>query len=274
MQRWKTGVLTAMLLLGIANAPAQQPANVPENVAKFWKQVDRAKTVSYTVKVWFNEPRMSDEVVPRSTFYVAHTYDVTAQRPNRISILGTPGYELETTEGGRTQQGFINFGDNVYISDGKQSISMGSMFHLYKLDKGLTALSATKPDLMSRIESELIFDSRHFDGYKRSPDEYLLPSGKAVVYRLEDPAQPDQCQKIYLDGYTGQLIRVSDFYKRDGVWGESGRWGFSFWEFDVPLPTGIFSVRPPRTYRTMAERSEEAKKMLERRTGSGGTVGK
>src|SRR3989442_90797 len=89
MQRWITGLMTLGFLLGVVNAPAQQTPDMPETVVQFLKKIDRSKTIAYTVKVWGHDPIFdADGVSRRSLFRVLQTYEIKAQRPNRLAILG------------------------------------------------------------------------------------------------------------------------------------------------------------------------------------------
>ncbi len=274
-------LLSALMLFPSATQ-AQQKPEIPETVAQFWKRVDRAKTLSFTVKKWEQEvhdPEVYTLAPGKYLFHVIHVYEIQAQRPNRIAIRCTPALqEAELYANGKGQKQFGDFEHDLYINDGKQSIALNAHLHIYTLGPGLTSLDLskwtreerTKVKIFNSTDMELIFDPRHWDGFKREPDASLLIEGadpislaeNPVVYLLEDPGDPNQNEKIYFDRKTGQLLRCSEFFKdKNGEWKESSRWEFRFWDIDGPLPTGTFSTRPPRLYRTAEEFDKERKKL-------------
>jgi len=83
---------------------------------------------------------------------------------------------------------------------------------------------------------------------------HLVPHSVAertpsVSYIITDPNVQDYAEKIYFDRKTGYLLQMSYFDKDDkGVWNETRRDEFQFWDFNVHFPAETFSVRPMRTY--------------------------
>lgn len=284
MEGWKTGSGILLLLWIAVCAQAQQPApqmpEVPETVRQFWKRVDRAKTLTYTVKVWMQDTYLHDvyTILPgKYLFHAAHVYEIKAQRPNRLWIRCTPSTsEYELFANGTRQKIFENWENDLYINDGRRSISLNAHLHIYTLGPGLPTLDPGKMTNEEKVKSliysreylELVFDPRHWDGFKLSSDA-AFPAENYAVYILEDPMNPDRYQKIYFDRETGQLLQRSEFVKdKSGKWLEAFRWEFRFWDMDAPLPSGTFDTRPPRLYRTPEEYDKEMKKRLEQQKSS------
>lgn len=252
MRRLLKSVLTISCLLGLAAAHAQTTPKMPDNVAQFWKRLAKAKTVAYTMKYWGYDDRgwMSDTRPGRQVFYVWNTYEVKAQRPNRLSISVSSGVERDVIEGAQRQRQFLNPGGEVYVNNGKRSITYQTLTHTYKTGKGLNALAKDKNEDAVHVQTYWIFDNKPMDGYKLVP-ESLAGSSDTVVYTLIDPKFLNSQERVYFDRKTGNLIRNSSFEKDDkGIWNEVIRHEYRFWDFDALLPADTFSVRPPRTYIT------------------------
>src|SRR5207302_9384210 len=88
-----TGSSVIVLLLFLINAQAQQSPEIPATVAQFWKRIQRARTLTYTVKEWQQDDRPFEVISGKSVFYVTNTDDVKVQRPNHVSIVKTPAIE-------------------------------------------------------------------------------------------------------------------------------------------------------------------------------------
>jgi outer membrane lipoprotein-sorting protein len=256
MSRWLISVLTfGSLLAAAAGAQVRHTPEMPDNIAQYWKRIAKAKTITYTVKEW-GPDLLSDAAPGRSIFCVWNTYEVKVQRPNRLSISTSPGVEREVTENGHTHKEFGHWGEDVYINNGKQSITYSKQIHYYRIGKGLDALGKDNNGHELRDSTNWLFDELPMVGYRVVP-ESLAESSTTVIYVLTDPKLPNRQQKIYFDRKTGNLIQTSDFKDDKGTLKETRRQEFRFWDFDVRLPADTFSVRPPRTYIT----EEEFKKM-------------
>src|ERR1044071_8702461 len=132
MRRWLISMFAVGSLLAFAAAHAQTTPEMPDNVAQFWKRLGKAKTISYTMKHWAYDlfGWMSDARPGTHVFYVWNTYEVKAQRPNRLSISVSPGIERDVIDAdGRRQRQFLNPGSEVYINNGKQSITYNTLIH-------------------------------------------------------------------------------------------------------------------------------------------------
>ena len=268
MQFLKTVVTGISLQLLLTVALAKQTPAVPDTVAQFWKRIERAKTVTYTVRSWRQDTfRTHGAVAGKTVFYVAGTYEIKVRRPNLLSIVRTPALqEYEITEEGKTHKAFENYGDDIFTCDGKQSISRNSYFRSYTVGKAPKTLKEMKDDSGNNVPSGWLkdamnwfYDDQPLDGYKQVSDADFAATGQAV-YLLESPSDPGRRQKIYFDSTTGQLTRISRLVKDSkDVWHETDRTEFRFWDFDVPLPAYIFDSRPPRNYRPWDEMVKEMK---------------
>ena len=248
-------VWTIGSLLAFAAAHAQTTPEMPNSVARFWKRLGMAKTITYTMKDWAYDRIgwMSNPWPGSQIFYVEHTYEVKAQRPNRLSISISPGIEREVILGAQRQRQFLNPGDGVYINNGKQSITYQTLTHTYTVGEGLDALAKDRNDHAVHLQIFWIFNEKPMDGYRLVPESLLEPS-TTVIYTLSVPKEPDYQQRIYFDRKTGNLTQASDFDKDDkGNWKENSRQDFLIWDFDGRLPADTFNVRPLRTYITQEE---------------------
>ena len=252
MRRLLMTVLTIGSIVALAAASAQPTPEMPDSVAQFWKRLATAKTITYTMKRWQYDilGLMSDAQPGSQIFYVSNSFEVRAQRPNRISISISPGIERDVISGGRRQRQFLNNPGTIYINNGKQSITYLTTMHTYSMGKGIDALANDKNDYAVNVQTYWIFDDKPMEGYQLVP-ESLAPSSDTVIYTLTDPKSPDSQQRIYFERKTGSLTQASDYVKDDkGIWNENRRQEFRFWDFDARLPAEIFTVRPLRTYIT------------------------
>ncbi len=252
MRRLLISVLTIGSLLAMAAACAQPTPELPDSVAQFWKRLARAKTITYTMKYWgYDDTGWMSRPKPGSRiFYVWNTYDVRAQRPNRLSISVSSGVERDVIEGVQRQRQFLNPGGDVYINNGKQSLTYQTLIHTYRIGKGIDTLAKDKNDRAVDVQTYWIFDDKPMEGYRLVP-ESLVASSDTVDYTLTDPKFPNSQARIYFDRKNGNLIRNSSFEKDDkGIWNEYSRHEFRFWDFDALLPGDTFNVHPPRTYIT------------------------
>src|SRR5690348_13989611 len=97
-----------LMLVGLLSTATSQPQSKPdgtENVAKFWKRVAEAKTITYMMKNWGDDATAAYSE-GKSYFSVHNTFDVKAERPNHISITSSPGVQREATIDGRTRMEF------------------------------------------------------------------------------------------------------------------------------------------------------------------------
>lgn len=252
MVKLRVCIAAYVCFMAVTTAQAQNNPDMPDSVAQFWKRLARAKTITYTMKRWGWE-LASDAVPGREIFYVMNTYEVKAQRPNRISIVTSPGLEREVTEEGQAHREFLNDPGETYINNGKQSIQYISRLRIYGLGKGLDVLENDKNNTALIVGVYWIFYSMPLSGCRLIP-ESLAESSKTVVYALSDPKYPKHEQRIYFDRKTGNLLQTSDYDQDEkGKWIEERREEFQFWDFDVRLPADTFSVRPPHGYITGAE---------------------
>ena len=242
--------LTIGFLVALAAVHAQPAPEMPENVARFWKRLSKAKMITYTMKYWAYDyfGSMSDPQPGSRIFYVQNTYEVKAQRPNRLSVSITPGIEREVIVGEQRQRQFNNYGDTLYVNNGRQSITCMAPLHIYKLGQGVNALAKDTNEYAVQVHTSWIFDEKPMDGYHLLPESLAASSG-TVIYTLTDPKSLERQQRIYFDRKTGDLVQTSDFEQDDkGIWNEYTRQEFRFWDFDARLPRNAFSVRPPRMY--------------------------
>jgi outer membrane lipoprotein-sorting protein len=245
-------ILFAALSASVALAPthAQSKSEMPVNIAQFWKRLGKAKTITFTMKDWAYDRIgwMSDPRPGSQIFYVEHTYEVKAQRPNRLSISVSTGIEREVVVGDRRQRQFINSGGDIYINNGKQSITLRILEHTYRMGKGMDTLTKDWSEHAVHVQTPWLFSQKPMEGYRVVP-ESLAQSSNPIVFTWADPKSPNSQQRIYFDRKTGNLMQTSDFDKDDkGIWRESRRQELRFWDFNARLSSDAFSVLPPRTY--------------------------
>ena len=247
MIRLQTTLLTLLSLSVLSQAQAQQKADTPDRVAQFWKKFATARTISYTLKLW--EPNFwLPTPAGQSILLVRNTYEIKAQRPNRISINTSPGIEREMTENGLVQrQYYFDFPGN-YINDGKASILCLSLLRVYWTGSGMTRLGNDENDNAPNIGARWIFGENPMEACRLLP-ESIAQSVEFVVYSKTDSKTPKSELRLYFDKKTGDLSRRSRFSRNpNGEWKEYDRSEFNFWEFNIRLPRDTFNVRPPRNY--------------------------
>lgn len=244
-------ILLALFILLIVtpvnSVCAQQAPEIPASIKGFWSRLAKAKTLTYTARVWRPQGKKEGEV--GSTFALLNTYEVIVQRPNRLRITGGPPREEETYEKGRLRHTFFGGGANILISDGKTSLSLDSQLRTYNQGKPVGSLDKRNIGLPSTLYMEWIFDKDPMYGFKPSSDR-LFPKGYAV-YTFTDLSNSKRLQKIYFDLKTGELIRSSIVeIDEKGEANETDRVEFRFWDFDPPLAASTFDTRPPRIYQS------------------------
>ncbi len=246
-------VLAIVWLLALTAAQAEPTPKMPDSVARFWKHLAKAKTITYTMKNLRHESWTATQP-GQSILYVVNIYEVKARHPNRLRISVSPGREREVAEAGRVHREFLNAGDTLYINNGIESITCNLQLRTYRTGKGISALSKDQNHAAQAAHKGWIFDTNAMDGYVLLPDS-LAGTSALVICSLTDPAHPGLEQKIYFDRKTGYLRQISDYEQDDkGSWWERDRQEFPFWDFDAELAADTFSVRPPRAYVTMEER--------------------
>ena len=202
-----TFVLAALLLLAMgAVSQAQQTPEMPDAVAQFWKRIDEAEDAElYRQSVEAGIGRPSWAAPGKSVFYVDSTYEIKVRRPNRISIVRTPGTnQFEITENGQTHAGFDNFGPDVYVSDGRKGLSYDTYIRSYTIDKAPKSLGDARLSKGSdgyymwfHQAMDWFFDEHPLEGYKRAPDAKMT-TFDCAVYLLENPAQPKLQDGIFI----------------------------------------------------------------------------
>jgi len=107
---FRTSLSTLCFFFSISACHSQQTPEIPDPIVQFWKKVAKARTITYTMKSWGNYQgtMFAQETKPgKSVFYVLQTYEVKAQRPNRLSVTSSDGIEREVVEDGQGHREFL-----------------------------------------------------------------------------------------------------------------------------------------------------------------------
>lgn len=247
--------LIAMALLVCTNriSAGQTSARESDKVSQFWNRLSAARTVSYRVKLW-GQDLMTAPTAERSIFVVYNTYDVKAQRPNKINIAVSPGLEREETVNGKTRKQFCYDVGAIYINDGKSSVNIMTGLPVYFSGTGMTRLGNDKNDAAPNVATLDVFDDMPMARYLPVAAPNNVAPRQIVFTRKGSGASQHSEERLYFDSGTGFLSRYSLYHQNgDGTMKEIERREYGFWEFNTKFSPGTFVVRPPLHYLSDAD---------------------
>lgn len=223
------------------------PDNVPPAVARFLKQRDAAKTLSFRAQFWFHKP---DDV---NVFHAGQLLDVQIRRPNLFAVHATPCEKYETLTPTGLTTTFLNLLESASISDGKSRLTLlsprvGEV--IYSIDPTSTTYRDSDSEALQRIIPAAALIPNALTDFVSVPDGQLGLTPVAIYIRDVTPAgQPkahEDDEVLYFSKATGELMRWSLFDPgADGKRMEYERVEYGDWKFNPRLSAATFSTKPP-----------------------------
>ncbi len=227
----------------------KMPDNIPPAVARFLKQRDAAKTLSFQAQIWYHKPDDLDKI------HAGQLLDVQIHRPNLFAVHVSPGekYEAQTPTGMTIT--FLNLLESASISDGKSLLTLlsprvGQVF--YSTDPSSTTYSESKSEALQRIIPDAALASNALADYAPAPDAQLGLTPVAIYAYIRDvtpagrPKAHEEDFVLYFSKDTGELMRWSYFdLGPDDKRREFERVEYGDWKFNPRLSASTFSVKPP-----------------------------
>lgn len=229
----------------LTSVHSQTTPDVPATVKQFWKRLSESKSIAFMIQVWTWERKVPDGA--RLYMYVQHTFEVSAQRPNMLSIAGTPRQQREYPSGNSVSFASTGLTPTTEITDGKRTIELEPLFRTYRLKAALGPLDKLSDNLSRMHNLDWIFGRDQLYGYK-SVDDPLFAAPKYAAFALVDPKDTAHQERVYFDLKSGELIRVSDGVLENGRFREDRRVDYRHWDLGATFPGSTFDTKPPRTY--------------------------
>ena len=227
----------------------KMPDNVPPAIARFLKQRDAAKTLSFQAQLWYHKPDDLDKI------RTGQSLDVQIRRPNLFAVHVSPGEKYETYSPTGTTLTFLNMLESASISDGKSRLTLlsprvGQV--IYSTDPGSATYSESSSEALQRIIPDAALMPNALVDYAPAPDAQLGLSPVAVYAYIRDvtpagrPKAHEEDFVLYFSKATGELMRWSYFDLGPGDKREEfERVEYGDWKFNPRLPASTFSVKPP-----------------------------
>lgn len=205
MRRREFTVFVALGMFCVSGAARAQLSQAPDIVKQFWAKIAKAKSLTFQLQSWSWEDNR--ELAPKPYMRLAHTYEVAAQRPNRLAIRGTPPLEYETRndKGEVVGHGFEGNSVNIQISDGRRSLFLDTSLRTYEHKPAFKTLQEVD-GIGESLQLGLLFDKDPIHNFVQSPQKRV---NFPITYVLPVKDPPGFEWRMVFDGKAGELYSIS-----------------------------------------------------------------
>ncbi len=223
------------------------PDNVPPAIARFLKQRDAAKTLSFRAQIWFHRPDDVDKI------HAGQMFDVQIRRPNLFAVHVTPCEKWETQTPSGLHITYMGCMESASISDGKSRLTLLSTRvgeAIYYVKPTFPTYRESDAESLQRIIPDAALVTNALADFVPAPDETIGLTPVVVYIRditlARQPKAHEDDEVLYFAKDTGELIRWSLFDPGpDGKRTEYERVEYGDWKFNPHLPASTFSTKPP-----------------------------